>query len=61
MYFFISSPKCPSPNLLRVVLCLSQGAIFVEGVTVKGVTQLTTQPKLAEIQRKCQEFAEWEK
>uniref|UniRef100_A0A8C7D3H2 mRNA-capping enzyme n=1 Tax=Oncorhynchus kisutch TaxID=8019 RepID=A0A8C7D3H2_ONCKI len=40
---------------------LKFGAIFVEGVTVKGVTQVTTQPKLAEIQRKCQEFAEWEK
>ncbi|KAJ8008923.1 hypothetical protein DPEC_G00083460 [Dallia pectoralis] len=40
---------------------LKVGAIFLEGVTVKGVTQVTTQPKLAEIQRKVQEFAEWEK
>uniref|UniRef100_A0A8C5C4M5 mRNA-capping enzyme n=1 Tax=Gadus morhua TaxID=8049 RepID=A0A8C5C4M5_GADMO len=38
-----------------------QGAVFLDGITVKGVTQLTTQPKLGEVQRKCQEFAEWEK
>uniref|UniRef100_A0A3P9A9J8 mRNA-capping enzyme n=1 Tax=Esox lucius TaxID=8010 RepID=A0A3P9A9J8_ESOLU len=38
-----------------------KGAIFLEGITVKGVTQVTTQPKLAEIQRKVQELAEWEK
>ncbi|KAG9347413.1 hypothetical protein JZ751_004980 [Albula glossodonta] len=40
---------------------LKLGAVFLEGITVKGVTQVTTQPKLGEIQRKCQEFAEWEK
>ncbi|XP_012994086.2 mRNA-capping enzyme isoform X2 [Esox lucius] len=40
---------------------LKVGAIFLEGITVKGVTQVTTQPKLAEIQRKVQELAEWEK
>ncbi|KAJ8270805.1 hypothetical protein GJAV_G00119480 [Gymnothorax javanicus] len=40
---------------------LKLGAVFLEGVTVKGVMQVTTQPKLGEIQRKCQEFAEWEK
>ncbi|KAL0967312.1 hypothetical protein UPYG_G00250610 [Umbra pygmaea] len=40
---------------------LKMGAIFLEGITVNGVSQVTTQPKLAEIQRKCQEFAEWEK
>ncbi|XP_057678351.1 mRNA-capping enzyme isoform X2 [Corythoichthys intestinalis] len=37
------------------------GAVFLEGVTVKGVTQVTTQPKLGEIQRMCQEMAEWNK
>uniref|UniRef100_A0A3Q3WR72 mRNA-capping enzyme n=1 Tax=Mola mola TaxID=94237 RepID=A0A3Q3WR72_MOLML len=40
---------------------LKLGAVFLEGVTVKGVTQFTTQPKLGEIQRKCQEMAEWDK
>ncbi|KAG7266881.1 hypothetical protein CRUP_027944 [Coryphaenoides rupestris] len=40
---------------------LKLGAVFLEGISVKGVTQLTTQPKLGELQRKCQEFAEWEK
>ncbi|XP_030637986.1 mRNA-capping enzyme isoform X2 [Chanos chanos] len=40
---------------------LKLGAVFLEGVSVKGVTQVTTQPKLGEIQRKCQQFAEWEK
>ncbi|XP_068609681.1 mRNA-capping enzyme isoform X2 [Brachionichthys hirsutus] len=40
---------------------LKLGAIFLEGISVKGVTQVTTQPKLGEIQRKCQEMAEWEK
>lgn len=40
---------------------LKMGAIFLEGVSVRGVTQVTTQPKLGEIQRRCQEFAEWEK
>nr|XP_046228371.1 mRNA-capping enzyme isoform X2 [Scatophagus argus] len=40
---------------------LKLGAVFLEGMTVKGVTQVTTQPKLGEIQRKCQEMAEWDK
>uniref|UniRef100_UPI0037E8D94D mRNA-capping enzyme n=1 Tax=Semicossyphus pulcher TaxID=241346 RepID=UPI0037E8D94D len=40
---------------------LKLGAVFLEGITVKGVTQVTTQPKLGDIQRKCQEMAEWEK
>lgn len=40
---------------------LKLGAIFLEGVTVRGVTQVTTQPKLGEIQRMCQEMAEWDK
>ncbi|XP_039603937.1 mRNA-capping enzyme [Polypterus senegalus] len=40
---------------------LKLGAVFLEGVHVKGVTQLTAQPKLGEIQRKCQQFCEWEK
>uniref|UniRef100_A0A4W6EIA2 mRNA-capping enzyme n=1 Tax=Lates calcarifer TaxID=8187 RepID=A0A4W6EIA2_LATCA len=39
----------------------SQGAVFLEGITVKGVTQVTTQPKLGEIQRMCQEMAEWDR
>lgn len=46
-------------NLL--VFSSSQGAVFLEGITVKGVTQVTTQPKLGEIQRMCQEMAEWDK
>uniref|UniRef100_A0AAX7TA05 mRNA-capping enzyme n=1 Tax=Astatotilapia calliptera TaxID=8154 RepID=A0AAX7TA05_ASTCA len=37
------------------------GAVFLEGVNVKGVTQVTIQPKLGEIQRMCQEMAEWDK
>ncbi|KAM9840634.1 mRNA-capping enzyme isoform 2-T2 [Aulostomus maculatus] len=40
---------------------LKLGAVFLEGVAVKGVTQVTTQPKLGEIQRMCQEMAEWDK
>nr|XP_006626214.1 PREDICTED: mRNA-capping enzyme [Lepisosteus oculatus] len=40
---------------------LKLGAVFLEGVQVKGVTQVTTQPKLGQIQRKCQNFCEWEK
>ncbi|XP_019713397.1 mRNA-capping enzyme isoform X2 [Hippocampus comes] len=40
---------------------LKLGAVFLEGVTVKGVTQVTTQPKLGEVQRMCQEMAEWNK
>lgn len=37
-----------------------KGAIFLEGVTVKGVTQVTTQPKLGEVQQKCHQFCGWE-
>lgn len=32
----------------------------MEGVTVKYVTQVTTQPKLGGIQQKCQQFCGWE-
>lgn len=45
----------PTPPLLF------QGAVFLEGVSVKGVTQVTTQPKLGQVQRKCQEYCEWGK
>ncbi|KAE8602938.1 hypothetical protein XENTR_v10014183 [Xenopus tropicalis] len=38
---------------------LKLGAIFLEGVTVKHVNQITTEPKLGEIQRKCQQFCSW--
>ncbi|XP_036003485.1 mRNA-capping enzyme [Fundulus heteroclitus] len=40
---------------------LKLGAVFLEGIAVKGVSQVTTQPKLGEIQRMCQEMAEWER
>uniref|UniRef100_A0A672JXN1 mRNA-capping enzyme n=1 Tax=Sinocyclocheilus grahami TaxID=75366 RepID=A0A672JXN1_SINGR len=40
---------------------LKLNAMFLEGVSVKGVTQVTSQPKLGMIQRKCQEFSEWDK
>ncbi|XP_034436022.1 mRNA-capping enzyme isoform X2 [Hippoglossus hippoglossus] len=40
---------------------LKLGAVFLEGITVRGVTQITTQPKLGEIQRMCQEMSEWER
>uniref|UniRef100_A0AAR2LU81 mRNA-capping enzyme n=1 Tax=Pygocentrus nattereri TaxID=42514 RepID=A0AAR2LU81_PYGNA len=40
---------------------LKLGAVFLEGVSVKGVNQVTIQPKLGQVQRKCQEFCEWEK
>ncbi|XP_066533828.1 mRNA-capping enzyme [Hoplias malabaricus] len=40
---------------------LKLGAVFLEGISVKGVNQVTTQPKLGQVQRKCQEFCEWEK
>ncbi|KAG5276547.1 hypothetical protein AALO_G00106940 [Alosa alosa] len=40
---------------------LKLGAVFLEGVSVKGVVQVTEQPKLGEIQRKCQEYAEWDR
>ncbi|TRY59184.1 hypothetical protein DNTS_032428, partial [Danionella cerebrum] len=40
---------------------LKLDAVFLEGVSVKGVSQVTTQPKLGDIQRKCQKFSEWEK
>nr|XP_025949185.1 mRNA-capping enzyme isoform X3 [Dromaius novaehollandiae] len=39
---------------------LKLGAIFLEGVTVRCVTQVTTQPKLGGIQQKCQQFCGWE-
>ncbi|XP_071074694.1 mRNA-capping enzyme isoform X2 [Dasypus novemcinctus] len=39
---------------------LKLGAIFLEGLTVKGVTQVTTQPKLGEVQQKCHQFCGWE-
>lgn len=47
------------PSIL--LLLSSQGAVFLEGITVKGVTQVTIQPKLGEIQRMCQKMAEWDK
>ncbi|XP_048452684.1 mRNA-capping enzyme-like [Rhincodon typus] len=37
------------------------GAIFLEGMLVKGVTQITILSKLSEIQRKCQQFCGWER
>ncbi|XP_060947129.1 mRNA-capping enzyme isoform X1 [Limanda limanda] len=40
---------------------LKLGAVFLEGITVRGVTQITIQPKLGEIQRMCQEFSEWDR
>ncbi|KPP79283.1 mRNA-capping enzyme-like [Scleropages formosus] len=40
---------------------LKLGAVFLEGIAVRGVTQVTAQPKLGAVQRKCQEFCEWEK
>ncbi|XP_056422061.1 mRNA-capping enzyme isoform X1 [Hyla sarda] len=39
---------------------LKLGAVFLEGISVKYVSQVTTQPKLGEIQRKCQQFTNWE-
>ncbi|XP_058517127.1 mRNA-capping enzyme-like [Ochotona princeps] len=39
---------------------LKVGAIFLEGITVNGVTQVTTQPKLGEVQQKCHQFCGWE-
>ncbi|KFW86006.1 mRNA-capping enzyme, partial [Manacus vitellinus] len=44
----------------RNVLMQPGGAIFLEGITVKYVTQVTTQPKLGGIQQKCQQFCGWE-
>ncbi|KAH0622141.1 hypothetical protein JD844_024168, partial [Phrynosoma platyrhinos] len=35
------------------------GAVFLEGISVKRVTQVTTQPKLGDIQQKCQQFCGW--
>lgn len=40
---------------------LKLGAVFLEGITVKGVSQITTPLKLGQIQRLCQEMAEWDK
>ncbi|XP_073483022.1 mRNA-capping enzyme [Aquarana catesbeiana] len=39
---------------------LRLGAIFLEGIAVRHVAQVTTQPKLGEVQWKCQQFASWE-
>lgn len=39
---------------------LKLGAIFLEAISVKGVTQVTTQPKLGEVQQKCHQFCAWE-
>ncbi|XP_043922911.1 mRNA-capping enzyme [Protopterus annectens] len=39
---------------------LKLGAVFLEGMSVKGVTQLTTQPKLGEVRRLVQLFCGWE-
>uniref|UniRef100_A0A3B3TG90 mRNA-capping enzyme n=1 Tax=Paramormyrops kingsleyae TaxID=1676925 RepID=A0A3B3TG90_9TELE len=41
----------------RLKLC----AVFLEGVSVKGVTQLAAQPKLGAVQKKCQQFCKWER
>ncbi|KAM6460672.1 mRNA-capping enzyme isoform 2-T2 [Liasis olivaceus] len=38
---------------------LKLGAVFLEGISVKRVIQVTTQPKLGEIQLKCQQFCGW--
>ncbi|XP_044283809.1 mRNA-capping enzyme isoform X2 [Varanus komodoensis] len=38
---------------------LKLGAVFLEGISVKNVTQVTTQPKLGEVQQKCQQFCGW--
>ncbi|KAM9354055.1 mRNA-capping enzyme [Pholidichthys leucotaenia] len=40
---------------------LKLGAVFLEGVSMKGITQVTSQPKLGQIQRMCQEMCEWDK
>lgn len=40
---------------------LKLGAVFLEGVSVNGVNQVTTQPRLGQVQRKCQEFCEWQR
>uniref|UniRef100_A0A1A7YAA3 mRNA-capping enzyme n=1 Tax=Iconisemion striatum TaxID=60296 RepID=A0A1A7YAA3_9TELE len=40
---------------------LKLDAVFLEGIAVKGVTQITSEPKLGKIQRMCQEMAEWDK
>uniref|UniRef100_A0AAY4BAH4 mRNA-capping enzyme n=1 Tax=Denticeps clupeoides TaxID=299321 RepID=A0AAY4BAH4_9TELE len=40
---------------------LKMNAVFLEGLSVKGVTQLKDQPKLGQVQRTCQEFSEWER
>ncbi|KAM3851288.1 mRNA-capping enzyme isoform 3-T3 [Vipera latastei] len=38
---------------------LKLGAVFLEGISVKRVIQVTTQPRLGEIQLKCQQFCGW--
>uniref|UniRef100_A0A8C5Q5X0 mRNA-capping enzyme n=1 Tax=Leptobrachium leishanense TaxID=445787 RepID=A0A8C5Q5X0_9ANUR len=40
---------------------LKLGATFLEGVAVKHVNQITTQPKLGEVQQKCQQFCAWDR
>ncbi|XP_007903271.1 mRNA-capping enzyme isoform X2 [Callorhinchus milii] len=39
---------------------LKMGATFLEGMQVRGVTQVTIQPKLGAIQLKCQQCCGWE-
>ncbi|XP_026522331.1 mRNA-capping enzyme isoform X2 [Notechis scutatus] len=38
---------------------LKLGAVFLEGISLKRVIQVTTQPRLGEIQLKCQQFCGW--
>ncbi|KAK7907620.1 hypothetical protein WMY93_016232 [Mugilogobius chulae] len=40
---------------------LTHNAVFLEDIAVRGVTQITEQPKLGKLQRLCQEMAEWDK
>lgn len=54
-------PKTCQVPTCYLFIYFSQDAVFLEGVTVKGVTQITIQPKLGEVQTKSQELAEWEK
>lgn len=56
-----SSSSTPAFSGKRKKERLKLGAVFLEGVSVRGVTQVTEQPKLGEIQRKCQAFSEWDR
>lgn len=56
-----TEPGSSSSNPKRRKERLKVGAIFLEGMQVKGVTQLTIEPKLGEIQRKCQQYCGWER